>query len=412
MPMPSDADHQVVVTGYGSVSPLGGDSSSMWKALLAGQSARAPINSIPLEGCRVTEGAEAVLPDLPALSKKQLSRLSRSSRLFLPAVAEALMQAGLLDEENRCSRPRLEMCVSTTACGMEKGEEFLRHVWNGETRGNAALMAHYQAQQQIGEIQSHYGFRGPAMIIANACAGGANAIGHAADLIRSGMADIVLAGGYDALCELVYAGFDSLQSLAPEACRPFDRGRNGLMLGEGAAFLVLESRERAKCRNAQVHALIAGYGHTTDSHHLTQPDQEGEPLERAMRNALDKAGLAAHDIGYVNAHGTGTPFNDGAEAKAFTRVFGGSATRLSSTKTAMGHTLGAAGALEAVISLLALKSGALPPQINLIDPEPLVADALVGANETPNPRHVMSVNLGFGGSNAAIILSKDRLLIP
>ena len=181
------------------------------------------------------------------------------------------------------------------------------------------------------------------------------------------------------------------------------------MLGEGAAFLVLESRERAKRRNAPVHALIAGYGHTTDAHHLTQPDQEGEPLERAMRQALEKAGIAAHDIGYVNAHGTGTPFNDGAEAKAFARVFGGGATRLSSTKAAMGHTLGAAGALEAVISLLALKSGGLPPQINLIDPEPLVADALVGANETASPRHVMSVNLGFGGSNAALILSKEAL---
>jgi 3-oxoacyl-[acyl-carrier-protein] synthase II len=243
------------------------------------------------------------------------------------------------------------------------------------------------------------------MIVANACAGGANAIGHGADLIRSGMADIVLAGGYDALCELVYVGFDSLLSLAPEACRPFDRQRNGLMLGEGAAFLVLESRERALRRGAQVHALIAGYGHTTDCHHLTQPDQEGAPLEQAMRQALEKAAIAAAEIGYVNAHGTGTPFNDGAEAKAFAHVFGVHATRLSSTKAALGHTLGAAGAIEAVISLLALKSGSLPPQINLLDPEPLVAHALVGPEESANLRHVMSVNLGFGGSNAALILA-------
>jgi len=197
--MPSGSNHQVAVTGYGSVTALGGDSSTMWEALLEGRSARAPISSIPLEGCRVTEGAEAVLPDLPGFSKKQISRLSRASRLFLPAVAEALKQAGLLDEEGRSLLNRLEMCVSTTACGMEKGEEFLRRIWQAETRGNAALLAHYQAQQQIAEIQSNFGFRGPAMIIANACAGGANAIGHGADLIRSGMADIVLAGGYDAL---------------------------------------------------------------------------------------------------------------------------------------------------------------------------------------------------------------------
>ena len=408
--MPSGSNHQVAVTGYGSVTALGGDSSTMWEALLEGRSARAPISSIPLEGCRVTEGAEAVLPDLPGFSKKQISRLSRSSRLLLPAVAEALKQAGLLDEEGRSLLNRLEMCVSTTACGMEKGEEFLRRIWQADTQGNGALLAHYQAQQQIAEIQSNFGFRGPAMIIANACAGGANAIGHGADLIRSGMADIVLAGGYDALCELVYAGFDSLQSLAPEACRPFDRGRNGLMLGEGAAFLVLENLERARCREAPVHALISGYGHTTDCHHLTQPDQEGIPLEKAMGQALDMSGISARDIGYVNAHGTGTPFNDGAEAKAFERVFGRHSTRLSSTKAALGHTLGAAGAIEAVISLLALKSGALPPQINIADPEPLVADALVGPNESTDLRHVMSVNLGFGGSNAALILSKETLI--
>jgi len=405
--MPSGSRHQVAVTGYGAVTALGHDSTTMWDALLEGHSARAPVRAIPLEGCRVTEGAEAILPHLPCFSKKQISRLSRSSRLILPAVAEAMMQAGLLDEEGRSTLNRLEMCVSTTAGGMEKGEEFLRRVWRAETRGNTALLARYQAQHQIAEIQTNYGFRGPAMIIANACAGGANAIGHAADLIRSGMTDIVLAGGYDALCELVYAGFDSLQSLAPEACRPFDRGRNGLMLGEGSAFLILESQERARLRGAQVHALITGYGHTTDCLHLTQPDQEGVPLENAMHQALNMAGLSAHEIGYVNAHGTGTPFNDGAEARAFERVFRGHSTRLSSTKAALGHTLGAAGAIEAVISLLALKSGSLPPQINVIDPEPLVADALVGPQESKKIGHVMSVNLGFGGSNAALILSKS-----
>jgi 3-oxoacyl-[acyl-carrier-protein] synthase II len=353
----------------------------------------------------VTEGAQAELPELSGFSPKQVSRLSRASRLVLPAAEEALAMAGLLDAGGCSSMKRLELSVSTTACGMEKGEDFLHSLWKGESSGHTARVAHYQAQQQIGEIQRRFGFRGPAMMIANACAGGGNAIGHAADLIRAGMADIVLAGGYDALCDLVFTGFDSLQALAPDACRPFDRGRRGLMVGEGAAFLVVESERHALGRGATLQGVVAGYGQATDTFHLTQPAQDGAPLERAMRQALANARITPGEVGYVNAHGTGTPFNDGAEAKAFHALFGGVPTKLSSTKAALGHTLGAAGAIEGVLSLLALKSGCLPPQINLLDPEPLVADALVRERETATLHSVMSVNLGFGGSNAALVFS-------
>jgi 3-oxoacyl-[acyl-carrier-protein] synthase II len=220
------------------------------------------------------------------------------------------------------------------------------------------------------------------------------------------MAEIVLCGGYDALNELVFAGFDCLQSLAPEACRPFDRNRRGLMLGEGAGFLVLETIEHARRRGAAIRGYVTGYGHSTDLHHLTQPAPDGAPLERAMRQALLRANCSPEDVGYVNAHGTGTPFNDGAEAQAFQRVFGAGPTKLSSTKAALGHTLGAAGAIEAVLSLLALQTGQLPPQINLQDPEPLVADALVKDQENMALKSVMSVNLGFGGSNAAVLFQK------
>jgi 3-oxoacyl-[acyl-carrier-protein] synthase II len=220
------------------------------------------------------------------------------------------------------------------------------------------------------------------------------------------MTDIVLAGGYEALSELVFAGFDGLQSLAPEACRPFDRGRRGLTLGEGAAFLVLENADRARARGAKVLGYLAGYGQTTDTHHLTQPAPDGAPLERAMRRALEQGRIKASQVGYVNAHGTGTPFNDGAEAQAFHRVFGAGQTKLSSTKAALGHTLGAAGAIEAVLCLLALQSGQLPPQINLLDPEPLVAAALVGLGEKADLSAAMSVNLGFGGSNAAVLFTR------
>jgi 3-oxoacyl-[acyl-carrier-protein] synthase II len=289
---------------------------------------------------------------------------------------------------------------------MEMGEQFLNSIWDGQGKGRTAKVAHYQAQQQVNEIHRHFRFHGPAMIVANACAGGGNAIGHAADLIRADMADIVLAGGYDALCELVYAGFDSLQTLAPEACRPFDRGRRGLMLGEGAAFIVLESEAHAEKRGATILARVAGYGQTTDTFHLTQPSQDGKPLEKAMRQALQEASLSPSQIGYVNAHGTGTPFNDGAEAKAFSNVFEGHSTRLSSTKSAIGHTLGAAGAIEALICIKALQTGILPPQINLQDPEPLVSEALVKMDERTDLKAALSVNLGFGGSNAALLLTQ------
>lgn len=376
-----------------------------WNALLEGRSARGPVNAIEVEGCRVTEGAQARLPDIPHLSSKRIARLSRASRLAIPGAGEALASSGLLGEDGRCRIPRLEMSVATTACGMELGEGFLRSILNGRPGRRPGMVAHYQAQEQVAEIQSVYGFQGSAMIVANACAAGANAIGHAADLIRSGMAEVVLAGGYDALCELVFAGFDSLQTLAPDACRPFDRNRTGLMLGEGSAFLVLESEEHARRRGAPIRGSVAGYGQTTDRLHLTQPAQDGSALAGAMKQALDSARMEPSQVGYINAHGTGTRFNDGAEATAFLGIFGGTDVRISSTKAALGHTLGAAGAIEALLCLMALETGDLPPQINVTDPEPDIAHLLVHPGERKRLDAAMSVNLGFGGSNAALIFT-------
>lgn len=404
--MNSGGKRRAAITGFGCVTALGGNAEDTWLNVRAGRSARKVLTVIATEGCRVREGAQADLPLWRCNSEKELSRLSRASRLALPAASEALASAGFLGPGNRCLLPRMEMCVSTTACGMEKGEAFLRGVWEGKNAGQSARVRHYQAQQQIREMQRCFAFAGPSMIVANACAGGGNAIGHAADLIRAGAADTVFAGGYEALCELVFAGFDCLQSLAPDACRPFDQGRTGLMLGEGAGFLVLENEENARSRGATIHGFIEGYGHGTDTAHLTQPSQDGAPLEKAMRMALADAEMTADRIGYVNAHGTGTPLNDRAEASAFARVFGATKAKLSSTKAALGHTLGAAGAIEAVICLLALRDQMLPPQINLLDPEPLVARSLAAQGESADMEAVMSVNLGFGGSNAALVISR------
>ena len=398
----------IAVTGWGSVTALGQNTASTWKRLLQGDHARGPVTCFPTDGCRVSEAAEASLPPLSWLAPKALTRLSRASRLALPAAYEALAHAGLLDESGRSRLSRIETSLSTTACGMELGEAFVRTVWKGpSTKAQTARIARYQAQQQTADLGLHLGFSGPTTILSNACAGGANSIGHAADLIHAGLADIVLAGGYDVLCELVFCGFDSLQSLSPDLCRPFDLHRNGLMLGEGAGFLVLESQSHAIQRGAKARGFLAGYGHTTDTFHLTQPAADGAPLERPMTKALAHSGLSNADIGYLNAHGTGTPFNDRAEANAFTRFFGEhlNGTKLSSTKAAIGHTLGAAGSIEAIFSLMTLESGKIPPQLHTATPEPAVANILAERGAQMSKRAALSVNLGFGGSNAALLFT-------
>lgn len=397
----------VVITGWGCVSPLGDDVATTWASLLRGDSARGEITCIPVEGCRVTKGAQATLPELTGVPKKEVSRLSRASRLAIPAARQAMADAGILNSKERSIFSRLELSISTTACGMEHGEGFLRDIWSGNPRHLASKISRYPAHQQISDLQQHLGFSGPSMIVSNACASGANAIGHAADLLRAGFADIVLTGGYEALCELVFCGFDSLQALDPDVCKPFDLYRRGLMLGEGAAFLVMETSSHAKARGAQIKGRLSGYGHTTDTHHITQPDPTGAPLEGAIQRALLQAGLKSSDIGYLNAHGTATVFNDGAEAAAFARVFaediGG--VRISSTKAAIGHTLGAAGSLEAIFALECLRTGDIPPQINTTHPIPELAACLASPGDKLTKRAVLSVNLGFGGSNAALVFT-------
>ena len=287
---------------------------------------------------------------------------------------------------------------------MEWGEAFIRGVLTARRSRRLSYVAGYQPQQQVLDMQKFLGLEGPYTIFANACASGATAIGHAYDFIRSGAVSRVLAGGYEALTELIFVGFDCLQALSPDTCKPFDLERNGLMLGEGAAFFVLEKESVALQRGAKILGNIWGYGHATDLHHLTQPSPDGMALIQAINEAFRVAGTTPDSIAYLNAHGTGTPANDGMEAE----VFGSSLSRLrlSSTKGAMGHTLGAAGAIEAVMALRASQLGKPPPQVGGGKPLPLVASSLVQPGTTiPVGSHVMTTNLGFGGSNAALILS-------
>ncbi|HEY8964886.1 MAG TPA: beta-ketoacyl-[acyl-carrier-protein] synthase family protein [Candidatus Methylacidiphilales bacterium] len=389
---------EVVVTGIGVAGPLGLGAVPSWKALLAGERSRRPVDLFETEGCRCREAAQVPLP----APERRERRLSRASRLALAAAAEALSQAAL----PRGAAGAMPLALSTTGGAMEWGEAFVRRATAGGRTRLFAPVARYQPQQQVLDLRAAFGLGGPATVFGNACASGANAVGHGLDLIRCGQADVVLAGGWEALTELIFMGFDCLQSLSLTECRPFDAGRDGLQLGEGAAFLVLESAPHARARGAAILGTVLGYGQAFDPHHLTAPAPDGAALVAALRMALADAGAAPEEVAYVNAHGTATPMNDGAEAASYAAAFGAALPEiaLGSTKAAVGHALGAAGTVEAVFALLAARDRVAPPQLHTRDPLPEVAASLARCGKPlPEGKAVVSANLGFGGSNAALV---------
>jgi 3-oxoacyl-[acyl-carrier-protein] synthase II len=317
--------------------------------------------------------------------------------MMILALKEALEQAGDF-------QPELTV-VGTTSGGMTFGEQYYRDLKSGRSPSRQApsLIANYTPQKPVMDAQEAFGIGAPCQIIANACASGTNAIGHAFNCVRSGRYQRVLTGGYDAISELVFVGFDSLQASTPDRCRPFDSERSGMVLGEGAAVLALENFEAAQKRGATILAEVIGYGISTDNFHLTQPDPTGSGARRAMEAALQSAGISPSEIDYINAHGTATAFNDAAEGKAIAELFNG--VPVSSTKGMMGHSLGAAGAIEAVISILALRHQLLPPNINFRHGDAgLNLNIVANSSQTGNVRTVLSNSFGFGGTNASIII--------
>ena len=345
-------------------------------------------------------------PALPAtrLNHRDSGRMDRAGKLLLHAAHEAWQQSGWMPSEN------LPVVLGTTSGGMSLGEDYYRQAIQTphSHRKQPTRVLHYQAQRQGLDLADAFGFSGPVTIIANACASGANAIGHAWELLRRGHAERVLAGGYDALSQLVFAGFDSLQALSPTTCRPFDAHRDGLALGEGAAVLALETFEHARARRADVLGEIVGYGAATDVHHLTQPHPNGDAAVESMANASANARLTPGQVDYVNAHGTGTPLNDSAEAAAINRWAGSHANKLavSSTKSSIGHLLGAAGAVEAVVCLMALREAWLPPALTLETPDPICAFQIVQKPAEAKLEYALTNSFGFGGANASLILRR------
>ncbi len=302
------------------------------------------------------------------------------------------------------------MILGTTSGEMCLGQEYLRQALRAPLcfKHQAERVTHYLVQQQGINLANALGIQGEIITISNACASGANAIGHAWELVRTGRAQRVLTGGYDALCHLTFAGFDTLQVLSPSPCRPFDAERGGLTLGEGAAVLALENFNSALERGAEIIGEIVGYGATTDTHHLTQPHPEGIAAVAAMKAACASAGVVPEQIDYVNAHGTATPQNDAAETAAIQAWAGARAATLpvSSTKAAIGHLLGAAGAVEAVASLMALRGQWLPPEPSLQTPDPACRFPIVRQAVDAKIEFVLSNSFGFGGANAALIFRR------
>jgi len=394
---------RVVVTAAGIVSPLGIGLEETLGALRHSRPGITPVRLFDTEGCRSRSAGqvdETRLAPSPAASRRRHAARRHRAGAMMCAAGEELFRA------DPAFHPQA-LVIGTTSGGMSFGEAFFRTLPGGHgRRRNPGRLAHYSGQKAVLEMQEACALAGlPVQVIANACASGTNAIGHAFELIRHGVRDRVLSGGYDALSELVYVGFDSLQASSPDVCRPFDRHRNGLIMGEGAALLALEAYESARERGAPILAEVCGYGLSTDNHHLTQPHPSGIGPRQAMERALASAGLAPAAIDYINAHGTATPFNDATEGAAIEAIFGPAAVAVSSTKGLTGHALGGAGAIEAVFSLLALRHRFLPANAGLLEADPQWQLDLVTGDARPTaPATILTNSFGFGGTNASLVL--------
>src|SRR5947209_11646660 len=391
---------RVAVTAAGVVSPLGFGLAETLESLQSARDCVSPVMRFSVTECRCKTAGQ--VSDARLLSSHaqvpRSGRLHRASHMMIQALEEVVTQEPEF-------KPELTV-IGTTSGGMSYGEHYYRSLQRaGDLRHAATWIANYPAQKPVIDAQAAFGISAPCEVIANACASGTNAIGHAFECVRSGCYQRVLAGGYHAVSEMVFVGFDSLQASTPEKCRPFDQHRSGMVLGEGAAVLALENLELARRRGAPVLAEIVGYGISTDNFHITQPDPSGVGPRQAMERALQSAEISADQVDYINAHGTATIFNDAAEGKAISQLFNG--VPVSSTKSMMGHSLGAAGAIEAVISLLALRHQFLPPNINF-DALDDRLDLNVVANESRPAvvRMALSNSFGFGGTNASILIRR------
>jgi 3-oxoacyl-[acyl-carrier-protein] synthase II len=395
--------HRVAVTAIGVVSPLGVGSEETARALRTGHDGVMPVTAFDVSKTRCKT---AGLVDMTRVKASLNATKDRRERQRHPASLMMMAAAGEVRQGDGGFDPEL-LVIGTTSGGMSFGEAFYRaQVRKQQPKARAAWLANYLPQKPVLDAEEAWPCAAPCQIIANACASGTNAVGHAFRLVRAGQYQRILCGGYDAISEMVFVGFDSLQASTPEKIRPFDKARTGLVLGEGAALLALEEMESARRRGAPILAEITGYGISTDNHHLTQPHPSGIGPRQAMERALADAHRTAGEIDYINAHGTATVFNDATEGTAIAELFG-DRVPVSSTKSMMGHALGGAGAIEAVFSVLAIQRQFLPPNIHFQELDPAWRLNVV-ANESRDARvrRVVSNSFGFGGTNASIVIEE------
>jgi 3-oxoacyl-[acyl-carrier-protein] synthase II len=402
---------RVVVTGLGVISPVGTGRQAFWEAILAGTSGIGPVRSFDTSRYPVHLGAE--IPGFRA--EDHLVNLSpdtagRASQLAAAAARLALADAGL--DPGSLDPARAGVAMGTTSGEPLEVETFDdRYVADELDRVGPEFMDRYPCHAIAAAVAAEVGFAGVNVMIPTACAAGNYAIGFAADALAAGRADLMLAGGADSFSRITFTGFARLGAIAPERCQPFDRNRRGMIPGEGAGVLVLEPLEAALARGATVYAEVAGYGLSCDAHHMTAAHPDGAGAARAMERALRAAGLAPEDVSYISAHGTGTPTNDRLEAVAVHRVFGERAGRvpISSIKSMLGHTMGAASALEAAACALAVATGRVPPTANFEEPDP-DCDLDVVPNEARELPVAVAMNnaYAFGGNNASVVFRELR----
>lgn len=407
---------RVVVTGMGCISPVGNNVKETWDSILAGKSGAAMITHFDASRHKTRFAAEVKGFDPVALfSAREARKMDRFTQFAAAVALEALEQADLkIDESNR---DRVGVVVGTGIGGIGtllEQVEVMRE--RGPERVSPFLVPMMISDSAPGMLAIRFGARGPNMALATACASGNNAIGEALEMIRRGAADVMIAGASEAaLVPVAMAGMNVMTALStrnedPQAAsRPFDKDRDGFLMGEGAGMLILESLEHAQRRGAAILCELTGYGTTDDAHHISAPAENGAGAAMAMKLAMQNANLDVSDIGYINAHGTSTPLNDKSETAAIKTVFGEQAYNIpvSSTKSMTGHLLGASGAIEAVFCVLAIREEVLPPTINYRTPDPECdLDYVPNQPRKASPKNIMSNSFGFGGHNATLILSR------
>jgi 3-oxoacyl-[acyl-carrier-protein] synthase II len=399
---------RVVITGLGVVSAVGNDITEFWNSIIEGKDGTKEISVFDPSPYRIKIAAEVShLHPEDHFSKKELRRLSRCDQFGLVAFREAWRSARL--DRNDCDKERMGVVLGAGSGGILSVEKYFRDFYQGSKRPSPSLLTSYSLATTTDLIAIDSDLKGPRTTMATVCSSSSASLSVAYEMIQMGFADIMVSGGSDSLCEVSFSGFSSLKLVDSENCKPFDKRRRGLVIGEGAGILILEELEHALRRDVLIHSELLGYGVCADAYHLTSPEPNGEGVERVIRVALDHAGISPEEVDTINAHGTATLFNDIAETRGIRRVFGERAMDIpiSGIKSMVGHCLGSAGGIEAVATVLTLENGVIPPTIHYEVPDPLC-----NLNYTPNRsirrdvKIALSNSFAFGGNNVCLVFKK------